>query len=126
MKTILSIVATLIAIAAPASAENLALTAADNGTTVSVASGSTFTFALPSQGGVPYAWSIISDISPHLDPLGTETVAATPGLAGGPKNVVWTLQANQPGTVELTAGYIAFTGDQTPTKTVSVTVNVTP
>ena len=126
MKSFLFAVATLFAAISPASAQDVAVTAADNGGAVSVASGSTMTLSLPSQGGVPYQWLILSEISPQLDPVDTQTVATNPGMPGGPKNVVWTLQAGEPGTVELTAGYVPFTGEQTPTKTVTVTVTVTP
>lgn len=108
-----------------ASAE-LALTSADNGTAVEVAAGGTVTLALPSQGGVPYAWTITSEIEPVLSPVSEDKVAVTPGMIGGPANTVFTLSAAQAGTVELSAGYFPFTGGGPAEKTVTVTVTVTP
>ncbi|BCW89703.1 hypothetical protein sos41_28690 [Alphaproteobacteria bacterium SO-S41] len=110
----------------PAAVAPVALTPAETGTAVSVATGGTLTLTLPARGGVPYAWEVTSVVEPQLIAQGQETVAKIPGRAGGPADVVITFSADAPGTVELTAGLFPFTGEKTAVQTVTYTVTVTP
>ena len=109
--------------AAPAFAE-VAVTEADDGGSVEVASGDTLTLAVRTNGGIPYIWKITSNVAPQLSLEGQETVADTPGLPGGGARVVFTFTAAEAGETTLTAGLMPVTGGEA-ARSVSITVTVT-
>jgi predicted secreted protein len=109
---------------APALADDVSLSDADNGSTVDVTRGSTVTLAVPTSGGIPYAWKLSGDGSPQLSLVGQQDQPATPGLAGGAATILFTLTAEEAGTATLIAELLPFNGGNA-AKTVSITVNVT-
>ena len=124
MKALILAAAMLMACTMPAIADDVAVTEADNGGTVQIASGSTLTLTVKTNGGIPYAWKITSDVSPQLSLDGQETVADAPGLPGGGAGVVFTFTAGEAGETTLTAGLMPFSGGGA-ARSVSVTVDVT-
>jgi predicted secreted protein len=114
--------ALLLAAAAPAAAQ-VALSDADDGTTVAVVAGETLTLSVPINSGVPYAWKITSDGSPQLSFASERRVAQKPGLIGGPANAVFSFTAAEAGETTLTAALVPVTGGD-PARTVSIHVNV--
>ncbi len=123
MKSLIAAAALLLAFATPAFAE-VAVTEADDGGSVQVASGDTLTLTVKTNGGIPYVWKIISDVSPQLTLDGQQTVANTPGLPGGGAGVVFTFTAGDAGETTLTAGLMPVSGGDA-ARSVSVTVDVT-
>ncbi len=113
-----------LSLAGPAAAQAFALTAADDGSEVEIAAGDSFTVALPTKGGVPYAWMIVSDIEPQLAVVNQQNVAVTHGRIGGPANAVFTFEAFQAGTVTLTLGYYPVSGQGEAEQEVSFEVTV--
>ncbi len=126
MKHLILGLALLLAAAAPAFADDdgVAVTEADDGTTVDVPSGGTLTLTVGTNGGIPYAWKITSDVAPQLALVNQQTVAVTPGRLGGPANVVFTFSAGDIGETTLTAELLPFGGGDA-SRSVSITVDVT-
>jgi predicted secreted protein len=102
----------------------VAVTEADNGATVRVASGGKLTLTVMTNGGIPYVWKITSEVAPHLILKGHDEVPITPGLPGGAAKVTFSFTASEPGEATLSAGLMSITGGA-PARTVSVTVDVT-
>ena len=126
MKSFLTVAALLLgtALSPVATAADFAITQADHGSTIQMAAGDTLSLALPTAGGVPYAWTLVTDTAPLLVLISQDKVARTPGMIGGPTDAVFKFSAAAPGSAQLTLAYLPFTGDAGAAQTVTYIVNI--
>jgi inhibitor of cysteine peptidase len=105
---------------------NSALTANDNGTTVTVKTGDTFTIKLEGNPSTGYTWEAKDLDTGILEQVGeAEFSGGAPGVVGSPGTLTLTFKALQPGTTTLTLVYHRpWEKDVEPIETFSVTVTV--
>ena len=105
---------------------NSALTAKDNGTTVTVKTGDTFTIKLEGNPSTGYTWEAKDLDTSILEQVGeAEFSGGVPGMVGSGGNLTLTFKALQPGTTTLILVYHRpWETDVEPIDTFSVTVTV--
>lgn len=91
------------ALAMPALAKTVSVSATDNGKTVALAVGDTLEIVLPGQHGSGRYWRIDADLTPELVLAGRTT--ASVAEAGAPETTTFTFAAGAPGTVTFRATY---------------------
>jgi inhibitor of cysteine peptidase len=103
------------------------LTMADNGKSISLSSGDTFTVTLDSNPTTGYSWSVTDDAGGIVQQQGTSayTAASKTPIAGGGGTETLTFKAVNSGAGTLTLGYARpWEKGVAPVKTFSVNVNV--
>lgn len=117
---------TLVSIILSTTGCSSALTGKDNGTTVTVKTGGTFTVKLEGNPSTGYTWEAKDLDTSILEQVGDATFSGgAPGVVGSPGNLTLTFKALQPGTTTLTLVYHRpWETDVDPIDTFSVTVIV--
>lgn len=103
-----------------------ALTAADNGTTLSLRVGESLSVALSGNASTGYSWSLKHSGAPVLVQSGTAAAeASATGLVGAPEVTTWNFTAQQAGDAALQFEYRRpWEKDAAPAQAFAVTVSV--
>jgi inhibitor of cysteine peptidase len=109
----------------PAGSEPVELTAADSGSTKSLAVGQELIVTLASNQTTGYRWAVDGVVPPQLKQIGEPSYSSESALVGAGGQEVWAFRGAQPGLGVVRLKYWrSFEPTAEPAETFAVTVNV--